>query len=138
MNAELLILLSVAFSIVLSAIGWAVQWRLSKESAKQEDRIRNLQKMLHRVEVDLVLLSERYRAWESLTLMADLTGKDGELSKEMKQELLTRLKGKLDVMPNTEQMRAQLNDLAKALQRLSVQVGQMMVGQHPVGTTPSG
>lgn len=138
MTAELLILLSVGFSIVLSAIGWAVQWRLSKEAAKQEDRIRSLQKMLHRVEVDLVLLSERYRAWESLTLMADLTGKDSELSKEVRQELLTRLKGKLDVMPNTDQMRTQLNDLAKALQRLSLQVAQMMAGQSPVGIAPSG
>ena len=131
MSAEWLIFASVLFSVFLSAVGWAVQWKLMGEKSKSDDTNRYLQKMLHRLEVDLVVLSERHRTWETTSLMIELMGHETEFSNALRQEMLSRLRGKLAVLPSEEQMRLQMNDIAKALSQLSHKVSQPTVPSGP-------
>ena len=131
MSAEWLILASVLFSVFLSAIGWAAQWKLMGEKSKSEDTNRYLQKMLHRLEVDLVVLSERHRTWETTSLLIELMGHETEFSNALRQEMLSKLRGKLAVLPSEEQMRLQMNDIAKALSQLSHKVSQPTTTTRP-------
>ncbi len=131
MSAEWLIFASVLFSVFLSAVGWAVQWKLMGEKSKSDDTNRYLQKMLHRLEVDLVVLSERHRTWETTSLMIELMGHETEFSNALRQEMLSKLRGKLAVLPSEEQMRLQMNDIAKALSQLSHKVSQPTTATRP-------
>ena len=87
--------------------------------------------MLHRLEVDLVVLSERHRTWETTSLMIELMGHETEFSNALRQEMLSKLRGKLAVLPSEEKMRLQMNDIAKALSQLSHKVSQPTTTTRP-------
>lgn len=131
MSAELLIFLSVMFSVLLSAIGWVVQWKLLNDNKTGEDPRRYLHKMLHRLEVDLAILSERQRSWEAMSLIVELLGNNAELSAPVRQEMISRLRGKLAALPSEDQMKNQMNEIAKVLGHLAQRVSQTAAQTQP-------
>ena len=73
MSTELWIAASVVFSLVLAAVGWAVQVMLIRNKAARDERLREIEDRLVATRIELIQVRENLQSASLLSLLFELS-----------------------------------------------------------------
>jgi hypothetical protein len=114
LTTELWIGASICFSLVLAAVGWAVQVVLIRNKSARDERLREIEDRLVATRIELIQVRENLQAASLLSLLFEFSS-DKVQDPEVVDALIEQLLKGIEKLPTATELHERIDGLERSL-----------------------
>ena len=137
MSTELWIAASIVFSLVLAAVGWAVQVVLIRNKSARDERLREIEDRLVATRIELIQVRENLQAASLLSLLFELSS-DKVQDPEVVDALFDQLLQGIEKLPTATELHERIDGIERSLSTIAQAIDRLTRARFVLGDDACG